>query len=74
MEGIDLTRYEALSGRSLSNRRIAALQAEDLVAPIGNHALRATPAGMIVLDAVVADSGALELLAFERPDELVLPP
>ena len=55
VEGIDLTRYEALSGRSLSNRRIAALQAEDLVAPIGNHALRATPAGMIVLDAVVAD-------------------
>jgi len=55
VEGIDLTRYEALSGRSLSNRRIAALQAEDLVAPIGNNALRATPAGMIVLDAVVAD-------------------
>ncbi|MFN4272586.1 MAG: radical SAM family heme chaperone HemW [Aliihoeflea sp.] len=54
-EGIDLERYEALSGRPLSNRRIAALQQEDLVAAIGNHALRATPAGMIVLDAVVAD-------------------
>jgi putative oxygen-independent coproporphyrinogen III oxidase len=54
-EGIDLERYEALSGRPLSNRRIAALQQEDLVASVGNHALRATPAGMIVLDAVVAD-------------------
>ena len=55
VEGIDLARYEALSGRPLSNRRIAALQDEKLVAPVGNHALRATPAGMIVLDAVVAD-------------------
>jgi putative oxygen-independent coproporphyrinogen III oxidase len=55
VEGIDLARYEALSGRPLSNRRIAALQMEELVAPVGNHRLRATPAGMIVLDAVVAD-------------------
>jgi hypothetical protein len=31
------------------------LQGEGLVAPIGNSRLRATPAGMIVLDAVVAD-------------------
>lgn len=55
VEGIDLARYEALSGRPLSNRRIAALQEEKLVAPVGNHALRATASGMIVLDAVVAD-------------------
>jgi oxygen-independent coproporphyrinogen-3 oxidase len=55
VEGIDLARYEALAGRPLSNRRIAALQQENLVAPVGNHALRATAAGMIVLDAVVAD-------------------
>ncbi len=54
-EGIDLDRYEQLSGRTLSHRRIAALQEERLVAPVGNHGLRATPAGMIVLDALVAD-------------------
>ncbi|MBY6001193.1 radical SAM family heme chaperone HemW [Epibacterium mobile] len=55
VEGIDLPRYEALSGRALSNSRIAVLQEEGLVEPIGNTRLRATPQGMIVLDAVVAD-------------------
>jgi oxygen-independent coproporphyrinogen-3 oxidase len=54
-EGIDLARYEQLSGWPLSSRRIATLQDESLVAPIGNSRLRATPAGMIVLDALVAD-------------------
>ena len=55
VEGIDLARYEALSGRSLSSSRIAILQEERLVEPIGNSRLRATASGMIVLDAVVAD-------------------
>ncbi len=54
-EGIDLARYESLSGRSLSSKRIAVLQEERLVAPVGNSRLRATADGMIVLDAVVAD-------------------
>ncbi|EKF20040.1 radical SAM family heme chaperone HemW [Nitratireductor pacificus] len=54
-EGIDLPRYEALSGRPLSGRRIMDLQDEGLVEPIGNTHLRATARGMIVLDAVVAD-------------------
>lgn len=54
-EGIDLARYEELAGRPLSARRIAILQDESLVAPVGNSRLRATSAGMIVLDAVVAD-------------------
>ncbi|TIN01493.1 MAG: coproporphyrinogen III oxidase [Mesorhizobium sp.] len=54
-EGIDLSRYEAFSGRGLSSARLSMLQGEGLVAPIGNARLRATPAGMIVLDAVVAD-------------------
>ncbi|CAN7222650.1 radical SAM family heme chaperone HemW [Mesorhizobium sp. LjRoot246] len=54
-EGIDLSRYEAFSGRGLSTARLSMLQGEGLVAPIGNTRLRATPAGMIVLDAVVAD-------------------
>lgn len=54
-EGIDLARYESLSGRSLSSKQIAVLQEERLVAPVGNSRLRATADGMIVLDAVVAD-------------------
>ena len=54
-EGIDLSRYEALSGRALASARLAVLQEEGLVAPVGNSRLRATPQGMIVLDAVVAD-------------------
>lgn len=54
-EGIDLTRYEALSGKRLSHRRLAALQDEGLIEPVGNSGLRATPAGMVVLDALVAD-------------------
>lgn len=54
-EGIDLARYEQLSGRPLSSRRIQTLQEENLVAPVGNSRLRATSTGMIVLDAVVAD-------------------
>ena len=54
-EGIDLARYEALSGNTLSRERLAVLQQEGLVAPLGNSRLRATAQGMIVLDAVVAD-------------------
>ncbi|BCH20534.1 radical SAM family heme chaperone HemW [Mesorhizobium sp. L-8-3] len=54
-EGIDLARYEALSGRALATARLSILQEEGLVAAIGNSRLRATAAGMIVLDAVVAD-------------------
>ncbi len=54
-EGIDLGRYESLSGRGLSPARLSVLQEEGLVAPVGNSRLRATATGMIVLDAVVAD-------------------
>jgi oxygen-independent coproporphyrinogen-3 oxidase len=54
-EGIDLARYEQFSGRGLSSARLSVLQEEGLVAALGNSRLRATPAGMIVLDAVVAD-------------------
>ena len=54
-EGIDLDRYERLAGRPLASDRLSILQEEGLVAPVGNSRLRATPEGMIVLDAVVAD-------------------
>ena len=55
VEGIDLVRYEALSGRELSPARVSILRDEGLIEPVGNSRLRATPSGMIVLDAVVAD-------------------
>jgi putative oxygen-independent coproporphyrinogen III oxidase len=54
-EGIDLARYETLAGRALASDRLSILQDEGMVAPVGNSRVRATPAGMIVLDAVVAD-------------------
>ncbi|MBO6540501.1 MAG: coproporphyrinogen III oxidase [Rhizobiaceae bacterium] len=54
-EGIDLVRYEALAGKPLPAKRISDLRDDGLVEPLGNSRLRATPAGMAVLDAVVAD-------------------
>lgn len=54
-EGIDIPRFEALSGRTLNPKRLAALQDERMIEPVGNSRLRATSQGMIVLDAVVAD-------------------
>jgi oxygen-independent coproporphyrinogen-3 oxidase len=55
VEGIDLARFEDLSGRGLAPERLSILQSEGLVEPVGNARLRATPAGMMVLDALVAD-------------------
>lgn len=55
VEGIDIPRFEALSGRVLNQRRVSNLREEGMIEPVGNSRLRATPAGMIVLDAVVAD-------------------
>jgi putative oxygen-independent coproporphyrinogen III oxidase len=54
-EGIDLARYEMLSGRPFSTPRLSVLEDEGLIEQVGNSRLRATPTGMIVLDAVVAD-------------------
>lgn len=54
-EGVDLARYETLSGRLPDAAILSGLQEENLVAPLGNSRLRATPGGMMVLDALVAD-------------------
>ncbi|MBN9075682.1 MAG: coproporphyrinogen III oxidase [Rhizobiales bacterium 65-79] len=54
-EGIDVDRYETLAGRPLSSDRVTILRDEDLIEPVGNSRLRATPSGMLVLDALVAD-------------------
>ncbi|MET3794411.1 radical SAM family heme chaperone HemW [Aquamicrobium terrae] len=55
VEGIDLARFETLSGRTLPARQLSILQEEGLVAPVGNSRLRATPSGMIVLNSLVAE-------------------
>ena len=57
-EGIDLARYEALSGRGFDAGRLDTLQREKLVEPVANSRIRATPAGRLVLNAVVAELAA----------------
>ena len=58
VEGIDLSRYEALSGRSFDPARLAMLQEEKLVESLSNSRLRATPAGRLVLNSLVAELAA----------------
>jgi oxygen-independent coproporphyrinogen-3 oxidase len=57
-EGIDPTRYKALSGRALDERRIAVLREEGAITVDTDGRLRVTQAGFPVLDAVVADLAA----------------
>jgi len=57
-EGIDPTRYAALSGRALDERRIAVLRDEGAITVDGDGRLRVTQTGFPVLDAVVADLAA----------------
>jgi oxygen-independent coproporphyrinogen-3 oxidase len=57
-EGIDLTRYEAISGRTLDPTRLRDLVGHGLAEVTHDRRVRATPAGFAVLDAVVADLAA----------------
>ena len=57
-EGIDLKRYEQFSGRELNPARIEFLRSKGFVEMSSDRRLRATPAGFLVLDAVVADLAA----------------
>lgn len=57
-EGIDPDRYEALAGRPFDPERLAFLRREGLVDTTADGRLRATAAGFLVLDAVVADLAA----------------
>jgi putative oxygen-independent coproporphyrinogen III oxidase len=57
-EGIDLARYEQLSGRTINPRQIAFLSNDGLVETVGNSRLRVTQSGFPVLDAIVADLAA----------------
>ncbi|MEA3536399.1 radical SAM family heme chaperone HemW [Rhizobium sp. CC-YZS058] len=54
-EGIDLTRWQSLSGRMPDPDREATLIEHGFIERLGNSRLRCTPAGMLILDAVVAD-------------------
>ncbi|WP_061973570.1 radical SAM family heme chaperone HemW [Aureimonas sp. AU20] len=55
VEGIDLKRWRKLAGRDIDAEVEAELTRHGMIERIGPDRLRATPAGMLVLDAVVAD-------------------
>ncbi len=57
-EGIDLARYNALSGRNLNPGRISILRNEGAVETTADGRLRVTQSGFPLLDAVVADLAA----------------
>ena len=57
-EGIDPTRYSAISGRVLNPRRISILHEEGAVETTAEGRLRVTQSGFPLLDAVVADLAA----------------
>ena len=54
-EGIDLVRWQGLSGREPDPDREQFLIEHGFIERLGNSRLRCTPAGMLILDAVVAD-------------------
>jgi len=54
-EGIDLTRWQALSGRGLDPDRTDFLIHHGMIEAMAPDRIRCTPQGMLVLDAVVAD-------------------
>jgi oxygen-independent coproporphyrinogen-3 oxidase len=57
-EGLDLARYELLSGRAIDPERIESLVGDGMVERVFPSRVRVTAAGFPVLDAVVADLAA----------------
>jgi oxygen-independent coproporphyrinogen-3 oxidase len=57
-EGIDLARFQALAGRPIDPARLSDLLAHGMVEHPAPDRVRATRAGALVLDAVVADLAA----------------
>ncbi|WP_067338647.1 radical SAM family heme chaperone HemW [Stappia indica] len=55
VEGVDLARFEAISDRRIDPRRVADLIEHGMVERLDGTRMRVTPAGCLVLDAVVAD-------------------
>ncbi|MCV3736565.1 radical SAM family heme chaperone HemW [Rhizobium sp. TRM96647] len=54
-EGVDLIRWQTLAGRGPDPDREQFLIDHGFIERLGNSRLRCTPAGMLILDAVVAD-------------------
>jgi putative oxygen-independent coproporphyrinogen III oxidase len=54
-EGVDLARWQELSGRDPDPVREERLLEHGFIERLGNSRLRCTPSGMLILDAVVAD-------------------
>lgn len=54
-EGVDLARWQDLSGRDPDPAREQTLLEHGFIERLGNSRLRCTPKGMLILDAVVAD-------------------
>ena len=54
-EGIDLVRWQELSGREPDPAREEFLISHGFIERLGNSRLRCTPSGMLILDSVVAD-------------------
>ncbi len=57
-EGIDVARYEAVSGRPLRRRQIEELAADGFISEDADGRLRVTPEGAPLLDTIVADLAA----------------
>ncbi|MCG6856819.1 MAG: radical SAM family heme chaperone HemW [Salaquimonas sp.] len=57
-EGVDTARFAAMAGIDLDEKRVAFLEGEGFIERLGQDRLRATPAGFLVLDAIVADLAA----------------
>lgn len=57
-EGFDLSRYERETRAPLDPKRIADLMEHGMIEKISDSRIRATPAGWLVLDAVIADLAA----------------
>lgn len=57
-EGVDAARYESMAGQPIDPARISFLEREGFLERTDNGRLRATPAGFLVLDAIVADLAA----------------
>ncbi|MEE9313942.1 MAG: radical SAM family heme chaperone HemW [Rhizobiaceae bacterium] len=54
-EGMDMTRYERVTNTTIDPQRLEDMIEHGMVEELKNNRLRATPAGWLVLDAVIAD-------------------
>ena len=57
-EGLDVRRYEALAGRALDMARVRDLAGDGLVEHLPDDRLRASPAGFLVLNSLIAELAA----------------